>query len=139
MYNIIQNSHSGLMWLVLSMLVISIIVSIIALVRKHSKFSMALYKTTKHFMYLQLLLGIVLMFISPKVQFTSGFMKSESLRFYGMEHPLMMFIAISLVSFGLFFARKKSDTAKKNRTVLIYYTIATAIIAYMIPWASVLA
>jgi len=139
MYNIIQNSHSGIMWLVLSMLAISIIVSIVALIKNQSSFSLSLYKVTKYFIYLQLILGAILMFISPKVQYVSGFMKSESLRFYGMEHPLMMIIALSLVSFGIFFAKKKTEAAKKNRTILIYYSIATAIIAYMIPWATVLA
>ncbi|PLX05472.1 MAG: hypothetical protein C0598_14530 [Marinilabiliales bacterium] len=139
MYSIIQNSHSGFMWLVLTMLAISIIVSLVAIITKKSFFSKSLFTVTKYLMYLQFLLGATLMFISPKVQYESGFMKSESLRFYGMEHPLMMFIAIGLVSMGIFFAKKKSDFAKKNRTILIYFIISTAIIAYMVPWDVVLA
>lgn len=139
MYNIIQNSHSGIMWPLLSMMVISIVVSAVALVKNQGSFSLSLYKITKYLIYLQLILGAILMFISPKVQYVSGFMKEEALRFYGMEHPLMMIIALSLVSFGILFAKKKTEASKKNRTILIYYTIATAIIAYMIPWASVMA
>ena len=88
-------------------------------------------------MYIQALLGITLMFISPMVNFSSGFMKNEGFRFYGMEHPLMMLIAIGFVSMGLFFSKKKDTAVKKNKTVFIYYTIALIVMLLMIPWAAV--
>ena len=47
-----------------------------------------------------IVLGFVLYFISPKVQFVSGMMKDSMLRFYGMEHVLMMVIAIVLITIG---------------------------------------
>lgn len=141
MYNIIQHSHSGIMWLVIIMLVVSVVISLINTMKKEEADSAYWYKffrITKLLMYLQALLGIALMFVSPLVNFGEGFMKNEQLRFYGMEHPLMMLIAIGLVSMGLFFSKKKDTIVKKNKTVFIYYAIALAVIGSMIPWATVL-
>ena len=140
MYNIIQHSHSGIMWLVMVMLTLSVIFSLMKLVKKEespSAYWFKFFSYTKWLMYFQALLGITLMFISPMVNFRSGFMKNEELRFYGMEHPLMMLIAIGFVSMGLFFSKKKDTAVKKNKTVFIYYTIALIVMLLMIPWAAV--
>lgn len=139
MYKIIQHSHSGIMWLVMVMLTLSVIFSLVMLLKKDegaywSKF----FSFTKWLMYIQALLGITLMFISPLVHFGEGFMKNAELRFYGMEHPLMMLIAIGLVSIGLFKTKKKDTVAKKNKTVFIFYVIALAVMGAMIPWSSVM-
>ena len=65
-------------------------------------------------MYLQLLIGIVLLFISPMVNYGKGMMKNEALRFYGLEHPLMMLIAVAIVSIGLYRGRKKKYRGKEK-------------------------
>ena len=142
MYNIIQHAHSGLMWLVVAMLMVSILFGMLKLVTKDETFSMkwfGLFKYTKHLLYLQFLLGLALYFLSPKVHFVSGFMKNEELRFYGMEHPLMMLIAVGLVAWGLFKSKKKTEIFKKIQTITIYYTIALVVIFMMVPWKAVLA
>jgi len=129
------------MWLVIIMLIISVVISLIKTISKDESASAYWYnffRITKFLMYLQALLGITLMFISPLVHFGEGFMKNEELRFYGIEHPLMMLIAIGLVSIGLFISKKKETVVKKNRTVFIYYVIALAVMAYMIPWVTVM-
>lgn len=140
MYKIIQHSHSGIMWLALVMLILSVVYSFIKLINKEEKLSKQWYRyfaVSKWLLYIQALLGIVLLFISPMVHYGSGFMKNSELRFYGMEHPLMMFIAIALVSLGLFSAKKKTGPSI-YRTIFIYFTIALAIVAYMIPWKAVM-
>lgn len=139
MYNIIQHSHSGIMWIVMLMLSLSVILSLIQSTKKDaSVFQYKFHRITKYAMYLQALLGISLMFISPMVHYGEGFMKNSELRFYGMEHPLMMLIAIGLVSIGLFKSKKKETPAKQNKTVMIYYLIALVVMGYMIPWSAVL-
>ncbi len=141
MYNIIQHSHSGIMWLVVIMLFLSVIFSMIKLIKKDEADSAYWYKffrITKLLMYLQALLGITLMFISPMVHYASGFMKNEELRFYGMEHPLMMLIAIGLVSIGLYKSKKKPTIVRKNTTVFIYFSIALIAMVLIIPWNAVL-
>ncbi len=141
MYNIIQHSHSGIMWLAVAMLVFSTLITIVILIKKKEDcFAKRekIFKFTKWLFYIQALLGIVLLFISEKVHFGEGFMKSKDLRFYGLEHPLMMLIVIALLAIGLFRAKKKPGNIQKAKTVLIFYSIALTIVLLMIPWKTVL-
>jgi len=72
------------------------------------------------------------------VHYTSGFMKNEALRFQGLEHPLMMLIAIGLVAIGLFKSKTKATSGQKNKMVFIFYSIALLVILLMVPWTAVL-
>ncbi len=141
MYNIIQYSHSGIMYLVVVMLFLSVFISFLNFIKKEETIStrwFKLFQFTKWVLYLQVVLGIILLIISPRIQFIEGFMKSDALRFYGLEHPLMMLIAIGLVSIGLFRSKKKTSLKKKNRTIFVFYAIALIIVIVMIPWKEVL-
>ncbi len=141
MYNIIQHSHSGIMWLAVATLILSVLVSFIKFIKKEEIVStnwFRLFHTTKWLLYIQVILGIILLFISQRVVYGEGFMKSSELRFYGMEHPLMMLIAVGLIAIGLFRSKKKTSAIQKNKTIFIYYTIALIIIMLMIPWKAVL-
>lgn len=141
MYNIIQHSHSGIMWLAVAMLVISVLLGVLTLIKKEETTAakwLKLFKFTKWAFYLQALLGIVLFFISPMVTFSEGFMKNEIARFYGMEHPLMMLIVVGLIATGMYKSKKKDTAIQKNKTVLIYFSIALVIVLAMIPWKIVL-
>ena len=142
MYEILKHAHSGIMWLVLAMLSLGIIVTLLKYVKKEETDSPGwykFYKYTKHLMYLQLLIGIVLLFISPMVNYSKGMMKNEALRFYGLEHPLMMLIAVAIVSIGLYRGRKKSTEVKKNLTIFLYLVAGLAVMLSMIPWDVVIA
>lgn len=142
MYNIIQHSHSGIMWLAVAMLVISALLSLLTFIKNDENDSFKwfkLFKFTKWVLYIQALLGIVLLFISEKVYFGEGFMKSKDLRFYGLEHPLMMLAAVGLIAIGLFKLKNKATVKQKNKTVFIYFSIAIIIVFFMIPWKTVLA
>ena len=141
MYNIIQHSHSGIMWLALATLMLSVLISFIKFIKKEEIVSpnwFKLFHTTKWLLYIQVILGIILLFISQRVVYGEGFMKSDELRFYGMEHPLMMLIAVGLIAIGLFRSKKKTSAIRKNKTIFIYYTIALIIMMLMIPWKAVL-
>ncbi len=141
MYNIIQHSHSGLMWLIISMLLLSVILSLITYIKKDDKKSVCyvrLFKFTKWFIYIQVVLGVILLFTSQLVSYSNGFIKSDGFRFYGLEHPLMMLIAVGLVAIGLYKSERKTKANQKNKSILIYYTAALIIIVGMIPWKAVL-
>jgi len=141
MYNIIQHSHSGIMWLVIAMLSVSVLVSMLKFIKKCDKpkdFFAKLFNYTKWAIYIQALLGIVLLFTSPHVHYAAGFMKNEELRFYGMEHPLMMLIAIGFVAMGLFKSKKKENSIQKNKTIFIFYAVALIVMLVMVPWESVM-
>lgn len=142
MYNIIQHSHSGIMWLAVFMLLVSVVIATVILVKKDEACfakRQKLFKITKWLFYIQSLLGFILFFISPMVEFSEGFMKDELRRFYGMEHPLMMLIVVGLLAIGLFKAKKKASSLHAIRTILIFYSIALIVVAMMIPWEAVLA
>ncbi len=142
MYEILKHAHSGIMWLVLVMISLGIIVTLLKYVKKEESASPGwykFYKYTKHLMYLQLLIGIVLLFISPMVNYGKGMMKDDTYRFYGLEHPLMMLIAVAIVSIGLYRGRKKSTEVKKNLTIFLYLVAGLAVMLSMIPWDVVIA
>jgi hypothetical protein len=85
-------------------------------------------------LHIQLLIGLVLYFISPNVKFIEGWMKVKQLRFYGMEHLLIMVIAIAVVTIGRKKAENASNIAKKHGTIVKWFTIGLILILAGIPW-----
>ena len=82
----------------------------------------------------QVLLGIILLFVSPLAR--SAFadmgaaMSDSALRNMVIEHPLLMIIAAVLVHVGVSRGRKTDS----SRTAAIFYVLAAIIVAYAIPW-----
>ncbi|TXK78422.1 hypothetical protein [Mesonia sp. K4-1] len=91
--------------------------------------------------HLQLLIGLILFFVSPKIVWFSEnvdmglIMKNSTMRMYNVEHPLLMIIAIALITIGYSKHKKKLSSAPKFKTLAIFYTLAFAAILAMIPWA----
>lgn len=134
LYPFILHSHSILRWVALLFLVIAIVNSLLGVIRKTSftgtDLKMSLWAMVTF--HLQVLLGIVLYFISPKVQFTAGMMKSDLLRFYTMEHVSLMLISIVLITLGYLRAKKKIE--KGHKQILVFYVIALLLVLIAIPW-----
>jgi len=88
--------------------------------------------------HIQLLLGLVLYFISPLgVQAFSGEnMKNSLSRLYFLEHPLMMIIGIVLITIGYSKAKKLADAKKANQTILIFFGLGLILILSRIPWST---
>lgn len=84
--------------------------------------------------HLQWTFGLILYFISPKVVFVEGFMKSTMLRFYAMEHIVAMTIAFVLITVGYSKSKKAEEDKKKFKHKFVFYTIALIIILASIPW-----
>jgi len=130
-YNILVSAHSGLRWLVLIFLLIALYQAF----TKRGKFGdiketpfvlIALIIT-----HIQLLAGLILFFISPKVQFGGSTMSSSVLRFFTVEHSLLMIIAVILITMG--YSRAKRSTKPFN-VVFNLYLIALILILIGIPW-----
>ena len=80
----------------------------------------------------QLLVGIILYFVSPMVQF--GNTSNEEARFFTMEHSTMMIVAIVFMTLARILSKKgKTDNAKFKR-LFTYSLIALLIIIMAIPW-----
>ena len=84
------------------------------------------------FAHIQLLLGLVLLinFISA-----AGIHMGEAAnRFVTVEHPLMMLIAVVLITIGKVKAKKATDNTKGNKIVFIYFIIALVLVLSRTPW-----
>ncbi len=82
----------------------------------------------------QVLIGIVLYIVSPLVrgalQNFGDAMGVPELRFFALEHGLIMVVAAALVHIGVSRGRKTDNP----RQALIFYLLGAAAIAYAIPW-----
>ena len=90
-------------------------------------------------MDLQLLVGLILyVFVSPitRVAFQDfgAAMKNADLRFYAVEHILLMLVALVLVHIGRARTKKEMPGWKRHRNAAFFYTISLVIILIAIPW-----
>ena len=128
-------AHSGLRWIVLILILAAIFNAIAAKSSgKYEKKDKMLNLFAMVFLHIQLLLGIVLYFMSGKVSFAEGWMKDATTRFYGMEHVLIMLIAITLITIGRKKAEKASLAANKHAAIIKFYAIGLILILAGIPW-----
>ncbi len=136
MQNILVHTHSGLRWVVLGLLVAAIFKNLLKW-RSNAPYTEADRKLNLFTMasaHLQLVIGLVLFFISGKVQFSGEMMKNSTLRFFTMEHTLMMLIAIVLITLGYTKSKKLADDGKKFKTAFWYFLIALLVVLAGIPW-----
>jgi hypothetical protein len=76
----------------------------------------------------QLLIGLLLLFISPNVQFSGDAMKNATTRYFTVEHWVMMLIAIALITIGHSRAKRIALPEGKHKTIAIFYIIAFLVI-----------
>jgi cytochrome c oxidase assembly factor CtaG len=95
--NILLHAHSGLRYVVLGLLIAAIFTAY-SNWQKRSQGDSKLYLFTLIATHTQLLIGLVLYFMSPKVNF--DLISEKVFRFYSIEHVFMMMIAIVLITVG---------------------------------------
>jgi hypothetical protein len=88
---------------------------------------------------IQVLTGLILyVFLSPltKTAFYDfgAAMKNPLLRFYAVEHILVMLIALALIHIGRSKAKKAANDLKKHTITAIFFTIAFVLILSRTPW-----
>ncbi len=137
---IILQGHSGLRWLILLAVLIVIVKSLIGLFarKSYTKIDNILAVSFVGLMHLQLLLGLVLYFISPYVKeafrdFGLAMGVSE-LRLWALEHPILMILAVVLAQIGRSKSRRSTDDLRRFRIQVIFFTISLALILIGIPW-----
>ena len=134
-YTMLTNTHSGLRWIALFLLVFAVYNAFTK--RKSGEFSKQ-DKMVNLFamvtLHVQLLIGLALYFTSENISFESGWMKVEKFRFYGMEHFAGMLIAIILVTIGYSKAKRSEDSSKKHKSTFVYYGLGLLLILLFIPW-----
>lgn len=136
MYNSIQKLHSGWAYLALLILIIAVVNSVIGLLSKkeftEKDRKIALFALIA--IHIQLLIGLVLYFVSPLGLASLGQMKDAALRLTSLEHPLMNLIGISLITIGWIKHKKLINNGSKFKTFSIFYGLGLLIILSRIPW-----
>ena len=130
MYTTLLQTHSLLRYFVLIFLLVVIVNSFIGFSNKKAfgKVDNMLGLTLFSLTHTQLLIGILLYFLSPFVQFSGAAMKDSTLRYWTVEHNLMMVIAITMITLARITAKKMSEATAKHKRMLIYNSIALVFI-----------
>jgi hypothetical protein len=141
MYQVILALHNILRWVVL-------VLAIVALVRAYvGWFGKREYTETdrKVGVYfsisldIQLLVGLILyIFLSPitKTAFQNfgTAMTISDIRFFAVEHILMMILALILVHVGTILSKRASTDVSKHRRSAIWFSLAILVVVFAIPW-----
>jgi hypothetical protein len=132
MYRFLLEAHSGVRYLVMLALVGAIIFSFAGWFGGKSFTSankrinlIALIST-----HVQLVLGLILYFVSSYVNLDDmgTTMKSTVLRYWTVEHAVMMIIAVALITVGYSKSKKALNDLAKHKTVAIFYSLGLLII-----------
>lgn len=140
MYNVLLSTHSILRWLLLATLLFAIVRAFMGWMgnKPYKKVDNFARLFTVIFAHLQLIVGLGVYFSSPLVKnFRADIgegMKDSIMRFFGMEHLVMMVIAIIVITVFSSMSKRKKEDKKKFRVMAIGFTIALLIIFASIPW-----
>ncbi len=130
MYTGLIHTHSLLRYLVLILLLAVIVKSFLGFSNKQSftkldnMLGLSLFSVT----HTQLLVGLILFFVSPHVQFSGAAMKDAVTRYWTTEHNVMMLIAIVFITMARITTKKMNIDTAKHKRLFIYNSIALVII-----------
>jgi uncharacterized membrane protein len=137
MHSILLMVHSLVRYFVLIFILLVIVRSLMGWLNKSEftkrddQLSLWLFMFT----HTQLLLGIILFFVSPIVIFSKASMADPVARYWLVEHNTGMIIAIILITMGRITMKKLTDGAAKHKRLFIFNVIAFIIIVAMISQA----
>ncbi len=136
MNNFIKELHSGWAYLALLLLLIAVVNAILGFTSKKDFTAkdrkIALFALIGT--HTQLLIGLILYFVSPKGFAVLGQMSDPTIRLTSLEHPLINLIAIALITIGWSKHKKLINSEAKFKTFAIFYGIGLVLILSRIPW-----
>ena len=137
MYHFIQKFHSGWAYVALLVLVIAVANSFIGMFSKKEFTAkdrkIALFGLIT--IHIQLLIGLILYFVSPLGFASLGQMADKVLRLTSLEHPLVNIIGIVLITIGWSKHKKLTTSESKFKTFSIFYGLGLLLILSRIPWS----
>lgn len=144
MYQTVQSLHSNLAYIALAVLVLAVVNAIYGLLNKKlfASKDLRLSLFALIFCHIQLLIGLILYFISEKGMKAfeiEGAMKNAGLRLTMLEHPLINIIAVVLITIGWSKHKKQESQNGKFKKIAVFYTLGLLLILSRIPWTSWLA
>ena len=141
MYTPFLHTHNLFRWLIILLFILALVFAVIGWMGKKTwnKRDNLIGVLLSVFMDIQLLIGLGLyIFLSPltKAAFADfgTAMKNPGLRFFAVEHIVIMLVAVLLVHIGRVKTKKAKADWKKHRASAIWYGIAFFILLHGIPW-----
>jgi hypothetical protein len=140
LYKFLLHLHSVVRWVVLLLLLIAIFNSLAAGNRLFTRGDARTGSMLTGFADLMLLIGLVLWYFSArgfqafKTESFGAVMKEDSTRFFALEHPVGMLLAIILLHVGKAQGKKAISDKSKHRRTVVFYLLALLIILLSIPW-----
>jgi len=134
LYSFLLHLHSGFRYIVLLLVLLAIIrawlgwLGKVAYSESHRKLNLFALISV----HTQLLIGILLYFVSPFVKFSSDTMKDATTRYWTVEHLTGMLIAIVLITIGHARSKRGATSDAKHKSIAIFYTLALIVIAIII-------
>ena len=141
MYDLVVLAHSWLRWLVL-LAALAAVARAIGGVNTRRPWTPLDDRASLWFvssMDLQMLLGLLLyLWLSPVTRSAfidmAAAMRESSIRFFAVEHPVGMIVAIALAHVGRARIKKATDSETRHRRALVFYGLALVIMLLSIPW-----
>lgn len=138
MYNFVQKFHSGWAYLALLLLVIVVFNSFTGWFskREFTKKDRLIALAGLIATHIQLVIGFIIYFISPKGLQSFGQMEDADLRLTSLEHPLVNILAIVLITIGWSRHKKAVASDLKFKSVFVFYMLGLVLILIRIPWTT---
>jgi hypothetical protein len=134
--------HNLLRWIILVLLLLSILKSYTGMTSKKTfeASDKKIWLFTMIAAHITLLLGLyqwllgrygLITYVKPE---GVSMMKDPYLRFFQMEHPVSMILAIALITLGYGMAKKNVDDQTKYKKAFRYFVLALVLILAAVPW-----
>jgi hypothetical protein len=143
MYTGLVHLHNFLRWVLLLLLIVAILRHLSGMTGK-KPFTNGDRKTGIWLMItanIQFVLGLILWFIGDwgynllkSAEGMGAVMKNASSRFWVIEHPIGMLIAVALISIGRGVAKKNIPDVNKHRRAFWLFLIGLIVIVVSVPW-----
>jgi len=140
-YQIVLAIHNILRWIVLVLAVVALLQAYIGWIgkREYSELDRKAGVFFSVSLDIQVFLGILLyVFLSPitrtSFQDFSTAMTIPEIRFFAVEHILMMILAVIIVHVGTILTKKATSDVSKFRRAATWYSLAFLVVIMAIPW-----
>ena len=133
--------HSGWAYITLIILIYAVVNAFIGLTSKKEfkEKDLRVSLFTLIVAHLQLIIGMIAYFVSAQFSYLldngmGATMKDPEIRLFIVEHPLMMILAITVLTVGFSKHKKQTTDGGKFKTIALYYGIALLFVLSRIPW-----
>jgi uncharacterized membrane protein len=134
MYTGLLHTHSALRYVVLIGLLIVIVTSLLGWMNRKpytntdNKLSLILFIAT----HTQLLVGLILYFVSPFVKFGETTMSDKMTRYWSVEHIFGMLVAVVLITVARSTSKRMTDDNARHKRMFIFNFVALVVIVAII-------